>query len=355
MSDKARKKEKQRLKREKKRLALRKAGSVSPYKKLAGGELIACYVNSDWRERGQAVPFVLRRAPGAGLAAATFMVDLWCAGLKDAWGRAHIARDEFERMVDTMDERMDGTMAPAPLAEVAGIVAGSVRFAVQNGFRLPAHYQRWLAFLGPDALDWQNADLSDFGVEGGKLLWVGPMFDLRRRLVACTPEQFLARQDVEAITGPDDEFEGDVDWTGEGDEHDEIGDEIDDENDEEAIAEAGRELDRIIDRMRDAVKRWCFAEKVKPSGQLDLALSLMFFTGAKDIATEEGDVIEAPPTFEAGREAVAASLAALTPTERRELEEATRQLQQFAMQYPNPADMFKTIGVETPGELEGPG
>src|SRR5687767_4262155 len=86
MPDRARKKEKQRLKRQKKRDALRRAKGVSPYKRIASaGELVACYMNDDWRERGQAVAFVLRRGPGGVLAMASFMIDLWCAGLKDAW------------------------------------------------------------------------------------------------------------------------------------------------------------------------------------------------------------------------------------------------------------------------------
>jgi hypothetical protein len=98
-----------------------------------------------------------------------------------------------------MGDRMDVRMPEVPLEEAAAIVAGGIRFAVQNGFRLPAHYQRWTTFLG-GKLDWQHADLSAFGVEGGaKLRWVAPMEDLRARLIGSTVEQFLARPDVEFI------------------------------------------------------------------------------------------------------------------------------------------------------------
>src|SRR4051812_12418100 len=149
MANRADKKAKQRLKGERKRLALRKAGAISPYKKAAHGRLAAVWANGDWRERGQASVFVFRETSGGGLAMAGFLVDLWCAGLKDAWGRLDVFREEFDKIVDGMDERMDGQMAEVPLDEAAGIVAGGIRFAVRNGFRLPAHYTRWTAFLGP--------------------------------------------------------------------------------------------------------------------------------------------------------------------------------------------------------------
>src|SRR5947207_2226968 len=106
MADRARKLEKKRKKREQKRHQLRKANSVSPVKWAAQGRLVACMMNADWRERGQAVPFVLREGPGGRYVMATFMIDLWCAGLKDAWGRVDVLRNEFDEAVD----RMDGTM-----------------------------------------------------------------------------------------------------------------------------------------------------------------------------------------------------------------------------------------------------
>ena len=52
----------------------RKATSVSPYKRAALAPLVGCWINTDWRERGQAVPYVLRSGPN-GLAMATYMID----------------------------------------------------------------------------------------------------------------------------------------------------------------------------------------------------------------------------------------------------------------------------------------
>lgn len=337
MADRASRKARQRQKREKKRQALRRAASVSPYKRAAAGALVACHVNADWRERGQATVYVLRRSPGptAGLAMATFFVDLWCAGLKTVWGRFDILREEYDDVVERMGDRMDASMPEVPLEQAAAIVAGGIRFAVQNGFRLPAHYQRWTAFLG-GKLDWQHADISAFGVEGGrKLRWVAPMEDLRARLIGSTVEQFLARPDVEFIGDLgglyvpadvdeewDDEYEDDEDY-GEDDDDDE-GEGVaagDFEfgpprlEDAEVISatdrpvgntsppqaqghtaggptaepgaavtpireEAVQQFARLIHNLIAVVEAWCFNEGIVPSPQLEKAAAFTLASGA---------------------------------------------------------------------------
>src|SRR3954467_12820115 len=147
MADRARKLEKKRKKREQKRHQVRKIKSVSPVKRAAQGRLLSCVMNADWRERGQAVAYVLREGPGGRYVIATFMIDLWCAGLKDAWGRVDVRRDEFDEMIEKTHDQMDGTMEDVSIDEVAEVVAGSVRFARKNGFKLPKDWQKWAALL----------------------------------------------------------------------------------------------------------------------------------------------------------------------------------------------------------------
>jgi hypothetical protein len=130
-------------------------------------------------------------------------VDLWCAGLKDAWGILDVGREQLDLMVDKMDAQLDGTMAQVDLDEIRQVVAGALRFARRNGFRLPRHYERWTAFLG-DLGDWRSqADLAHFGIDGNpdRMRWVGPVEDLRRRLIGSTVDDFIARPDVEVIIG----------------------------------------------------------------------------------------------------------------------------------------------------------
>jgi hypothetical protein len=242
MPSDARRKERQRLKREKKKAAQRKAQSNSPYKRIGqAGQVEACYVNSDWRDSGMASVYVIRRNPEGGHAIASFLIDVWCAGLKDAWGRIDFMQEDIDhalkRARDTFElQRIDVEAA-------RDLVAAGIRFARRNGFRLPPHHDRCVHLLG-GAGDINSADLSGFGKDG-KLRWVGPLDDLRRRLIACTPEQFMSRPDVEFIAN-----ERDLDFGGA--QFDDEDDEDDDFDDQEP-----QDLDALIEGYRQLLDGGC--------------------------------------------------------------------------------------------------
>jgi hypothetical protein len=259
MSDRARRKEKQRLKRKQKRREIQRFQNISPYRRAAGGEWAGCWINHDWRERGQAAVWVLRRGVGGTLAMAAYFVDLWCAGLKDAWGRLDVLREEFDEARDRMSAEMDGTIAPCTLDLARQVVAGGIRFAVQNGFRLAQRYDRWTAFLGEPALDWHNASLDGFGVEDGTLRWVGPIEDLRARYIGGRLGEFLDRPDIEFV------FQGDGTYFEEFDEEEDA--------DEEEGIEAFKEL---AERAAGAARNWCAANGLDPQPMLVEAMAFTF-------------------------------------------------------------------------------
>ena len=143
MDRNSRKKERRRLNRQQRKRELRRQQSRSPYQVIGSrGEIETCYVNQNWREEGVATILCLRRPPGRAHAMAAFLVDLWCMGLKDAWGRLEISSDEFqEEILEPMSKHLDLVGADPDLAK--RIVAGGIRFANQNSFRLPKRYDRW--------------------------------------------------------------------------------------------------------------------------------------------------------------------------------------------------------------------
>src|SRR5438552_7128840 len=122
MSRDARKKQKQRLKREQKRLQAKRARALTPLDRIvrAGGQL-DCYANANWREMGMANIQMLGRAPDGRLAYAAFLVDVWCVGLKDAFGRREISRLDFDKLLDTMREQVE--VARLSTAEAKRLVA----------------------------------------------------------------------------------------------------------------------------------------------------------------------------------------------------------------------------------------
>lgn len=275
MSNDARRKEKQRLKREKKKAQHRRALSVSPYRRIGeAGQVEACYINADWSESGLASIHIIRRNPAGGHAMACFLVDVWCAGLKDAWGRIDLMQEDIDHNLKRARENFD--LERIEIGVVRNLVAGSIKFAAQNGFKLPVHYDRWIKLLG--GVDVQSADLSQFGRDG-KLMWVGPMDDLRQRLIGCTLEEFLKRQDVQITT----ELATDMGYV--------RGEATDDEDDaefEQAVADLRTTASETAKAKAQEVRKRCADKGADPHQALDdalkftLAILMLAFTANAD-------------------------------------------------------------------------
>lgn len=258
MPDAARRKERKRLKREKKRSQMRRAMAGSPYKRIGqAGAIEACYINADWQTQGIATIHLIRQNPRGGMALACFLIDLWCAGLKDAWGAIDMASSETEDHLERASERIELIRIEPDTAR--HLVAGGVRFARQNGFRLPPHFDRWINVLG-DVPDPATADLRPFGKDGG-LLWVGPMEDLRRRLMGCTAEEFLARPHVHFITEDDGE-----------------------------IDELEEEFDELVERVVDEACQLCRQQGEQPLPLIDEAVRALLAATTLKAAAEDGDL-----------------------------------------------------------------
>ena len=192
MSDRARKKHLKEQKRKQKQLSRRRELSVSPYRRLGSvGEIEACYINSNWQTEGLAsIQFI--RDTSSGLAMASFLVDFWCIGLKDAFGSINLLREEVETNLNHARSQFSLTRVDPEIARK--LIASAIRFSRQNGFRLPRHYERFIALAGGVG-EIESADLSNFGKDG-KLCYVGRKEDLSSRLMSCSLEEFIGRPDV---------------------------------------------------------------------------------------------------------------------------------------------------------------
>ncbi len=130
-------KERHRLKRQERKIALRRMQSGSPYRRLrtAGGD-VACYINGDWHEQGIGSLLVFRHMPDGSHVLGAFLIDFWCIGLKDAWGRLNLTNLEVD---DALQRQRSSGMSIIRIepAVARRLVAGAVRFSRQNGFRLP--------------------------------------------------------------------------------------------------------------------------------------------------------------------------------------------------------------------------
>ncbi len=244
-----------------------------------------------------------------------FLVDTWCIGLKDAWGRLDITAAQFsDKVLGQVPHELELVRVDPDVA--LRLVAGGIRFAKENRFRLPRRYERWTAMLGVGDTD--SADLSDFG-HGGGLTYVGAMEDLESRLIDCTVDEFLARDDVDYTIGMCDSplVDGDT-----------------------------KEVDGITDDMRDRLldgtRQLCFARGIKPHPQLASACDLMIESmlqvdsyGDDDEPSDEDlaqstDNIDRLLSFESG-------------SGREDLYEAIDQLRQFVEQFETPDALVQWV------------
>jgi len=274
---------------------------------------------------------VLFKQPGGGMALGAYLVDLWCMGLKDAYGRLDMTRAEIEQEVLTkLQTRIE--LERVDLEVVKRLVAGGIRFAQKNGFRLPHRHDRWTALLG-DLGPIEQADLRDFGTEDGKLRYVGTESGLRERLIGCPVEQFLARSDVGFIMEQDGETRGDED-----EEADEFSDELD-------LDEAVQEM---AETLVSAVRKWCFANGQVPHPRLAEAASVLLTEMAdsmRDGAFEEledGDEDSEADSGETG-EMVERVFDYFEPEEQVMVAEALDQVGAFMRQFKTPMEMWEHL------------
>jgi len=351
MSRDARKKEKQRLKRKQKHKQLRKAASFTALDRIArGAGQLECYINDDWRDSGMASVQVLGQLPDGRCAHAGFLVDVWCVGLKDAFGHRTSLRAGFEDHLDRIGEVLN--MVRIPVSEAKRLIAGAIRFSRQNGFRLPPHYDRWVAIFG-DLDDVSQADLTDFGVAGG-LRYVGEEDFLRRRLAGCTVDEFLDRDDVEWVTAGGLPHEA-VDYFRRRDEEEDedfeeggklFGGGLDMSNAEQ-LAGLARVLGETTDRAEHAVLDWCDRGGLEPHPRLREALTALLASALPSVmyareADKNPDMVD-PSELPDAEDMLEMNLESYPSRDRQEVEQALGQVRQYMTQFKSTADMVASL------------
>lgn len=269
------KKQRREMKRKAKRQAVRRREAGSPVKRLAeaGGE-VECWMSEDFEGNGQAQILAFKR--GAGLTGvACFLVDRGVVGLKDSWTRVGIEHGKFEEMLD----RAGGSgirMRRAGVEEVRRRIAGGVRWAHENGMRLPKDWAKHALLIGGVG-EWASADVSEFAKE-----FAGHPEDLRQRLIGEPLESYVRRGDV------DFQFDESAPYkdqrTGRYAQLGGLGEEGLDEEDLESIAAdvPVEELNKIADRFAPSAKglaagtaEWLAGRDETPSPELAEAWTSM--------------------------------------------------------------------------------
>lgn len=186
------KKQRHKLKRNAKRAAAKRRDSISPVKRLADARgNIECWMSDRFEDFGQEQIFVYKQA-GRLTGVACFLVDRGIAGLKDAWTRIGIDRMEFQQMLDACAAR-GIPMRLVSQDEARRMIAGGIRWAHDNGMRLPKDWTKPSSLIGGVG-DWESAGVSAFEKE-----FAGHPEDLRARLIAKPFDDFIRQTDVSFV------------------------------------------------------------------------------------------------------------------------------------------------------------
>jgi len=219
--------------------------------------LFACSVNEGWDEDGKASIFVVRTISPGRLALASFLVDTWGMGLKDAWGRIDLPVGEWSEMVERA-ESQSMCMIPLNLRTAKHLVFGGIQLAQEVGFRLPRRYEHWTAILG--ALPAGESPDRSLLLDEGRIHVMCSLRDLEARLIGTSVKKFLLRKDI-TITIGDDDFTL-----------------MDDETEG---AEAA--MEQMVESLVDAATQWCFANQQKPHPLLPAVASAIVEAAAESI------------------------------------------------------------------------
>lgn len=233
-----RKKQKKKQDRRKKAVAKAKKQSEKIKNSLAGGHNISfasnapiyeCLVPEDLFESGIGQIIISRKLPNGNIAASFFLLDVFCLGIKDAFGKV-LSVDEYNEIKSKIAEAQK--LNPVSPAYVRKLVENGEAYAKSIGLHPHSGYARARKIFG-------NIDVKEcqeeftFG-QDGKPLYVNGPYDSKSKIetILNTLTKTLGEDGFEfALVNPD-MFEDDEDYDDEWEDDDDYDDENDDDESE---------------------------------------------------------------------------------------------------------------------------
>lgn len=145
---------------------------ISPKKFLAEKAnttpIYKCYITSNWEEVGEAQIIIARKRGNGKLCVASFLVDTWCMGVKDAFGDVNMSVGTFEEILDNSFDLVE-----IDYPTVHNIIYGAVEFAGEADIEPHDAYWTWKGVLDEDSDRIPFIDI-EFGKNGKYFLMARP-------------------------------------------------------------------------------------------------------------------------------------------------------------------------------------
>ena len=187
---------KRRQKARERKVAKRKQKRASPQPRLpkgrallraAGGwPLHECLLNEAWQQPEESTQIlVARRSPTGQIAVGTFLVDLGCLGVKNAFATLFDSQREYRReLCAEMMARQ--AMVKADLSLAAKIIREAIAYAGELGFKPHRDYRDAMLVLGGADPDACNVPIPLGGRDGKPFFIAGPYDNVDRIMAKLT-------------------------------------------------------------------------------------------------------------------------------------------------------------------------
>jgi hypothetical protein len=131
-----------------------------------------CLINPQWKEEGMAPILISRKQTDGKLAFGTFMVDIFCLGLKNTFCNANISLNEYENTLKEKIYRLTSYIE-CDFNLAHQIIYGAIDFARKLGFEPQKDFKLSRYILEEPSEKYYSSDLK-FGMDGKPYYIAGP-------------------------------------------------------------------------------------------------------------------------------------------------------------------------------------
>ena len=140
--------------------------------------MMGCWIMADWKESGITPVIVARLEPGDMVIFGSFLADIFCLGVKDAFWKYDIPVKQFTR---NLPDLCRGNPEPCEASLAHEIIYGSIEYARTFGFEPHRDYARASLVLDLPELHPRKHHV-EFGKDGKPFFIAGP-YDNARAIV----------------------------------------------------------------------------------------------------------------------------------------------------------------------------
>ncbi|MDE6576720.1 MAG: hypothetical protein K2K58_00915, partial [Muribaculaceae bacterium] len=127
-----------------------------------------CFISKNYDKAGEAHVIISRVRGNGKLSVAHFLIDLWCLGVKDAFGNVNMEKDNFEKYLKGID-----ILKETEYDFVHNLIYGAIEFAEEGDIEPVPAFDIWEGMLAEDNDDIPLIEM-EFGKDGKHFLITEP-------------------------------------------------------------------------------------------------------------------------------------------------------------------------------------